>query len=111
MGGHYNDSSQVESLAVSRVSFIEKQEQKLFKLKNIAAAINCVIYYLDPVDKRILNLRYTLHLNWRQIAKEMSFDYDYVRAKDCKIVNEIIKNHNARLETSHKPHTYIDKAQ
>lgn len=100
--GHYSDHSNVEQLAVNRADFIARLEQELFDKKTILAAINCVLYYLDgydrQIDKQIIQLRYREHLPWSIIGYKLSFDKDYLRQRDQKIIDEIISNCNARIK-------------
>jgi uncharacterized protein (UPF0335 family) len=101
-GGHYNDHSHVETLAVHRADFIAKLEQELFEKKTVLAAINCVLYYLNgydrQVDKQIIQLRYMEHLPWAVVAKKLYADKDNLRHREQKIIDEIISNYNARLK-------------
>jgi hypothetical protein len=80
---------------------IAKLEQELYTKKTILAAINCVLYYLGSydrqADKQIIQLRYTEHLPWGVISKQMSYEQITLWHKDSQIVDEIISNYNARL--------------
>jgi hypothetical protein len=101
-GGHFNSNSQVESLAVNRVSYIERLETELFRKKNMLLSIKCVIYYLEPIDKRIIELRYTKHMKWYKVAREVNLDEDYAKERDGKVVGNIIKNYNVRIKKTHE---------
>lgn len=100
--GHYSDSSQTESLAVHRADFITRLEQELFDKKNILAAINCVLYYLNGYDKKadreIIYYRYSEHLPWPVVAKKMYADKDNLRHREQHIIDDIITNYNVRLK-------------
>lgn len=98
----HNSHSNVEQLAVNRADFISRLEQELFDKKTMLSAINCVLYYLNSydrqVDKQIIQLRYTEHLPWAVIARKLNYDRDTLWHRDCRIIDEIISNYNARLK-------------
>lgn len=101
-GGVHNQSSHAERVAVKRADFIARLEQELFDKKTMLSAINCVLYYLNSydrqVDKQIIQLRYTEHLPWAVIARKLNYDRDTLWHRDCRIIDEIISNYNARLK-------------
>jgi len=97
----HNKHSNVEQLAVVRLDMIAKLEQELYTKKTILAAINCVLYYLcgcdRQVDRQIIQLRYTEHMPWAAISKKTAYEIQTLKNKDCRIIDEIISNYNARL--------------
>jgi hypothetical protein len=90
---HYSDKSQVDSLVVRRVSFIERQEKRLFKLMTINSAISGILRYLKPLERDIVQLRYTDKYSWNQVAKRKYIDYDYVKEIDSRIIKSIINRY------------------
>jgi DNA-directed RNA polymerase specialized sigma subunit len=92
-GSHYNDRSQVDSLVIHRVTFIERQEKRLFKLMTINSTINGILRYLKPLEKDIIQLRYMEGYSWNQVAKRAHFDYDYVREIDSRIIKSMINRY------------------
>jgi hypothetical protein len=101
--GHYSDNSSTESLAIHRADFIAYLEKQLFDKKIMLAAINCVLYYLDNIDKKIIYYRYgngsqdNEHMPWWKAAKEICYDKDTLRHKDQQICDGIIRNYNIRI--------------
>jgi len=94
--------SHVENLVVRRVSFIERLEKELFIKKNLLAAINCILHYLTPQEKEMLELRYQKNWPWQRIADKVHYSVVHLKKKDTKIISSIIENYAARMGAQQK---------
>jgi len=94
----HSDHSSVESLVVSRVTFIERLEKELFTKKTVMSAIKCVMFYMSPTEQRLIYLRYTKHFGWVKTGREMSYTDINCKKIDWKIVNDILNTYHKRLK-------------
>jgi hypothetical protein len=97
MPKHFTQSSQVETVAIPRLAYIEKQENRLFYLKSILAAINHVIkqYPVESLEWKILKLRYLKKdngktMDWERVADKINYSSEWCRHVDVAIIREIM---------------------
>lgn len=92
--GKGKTSSPVENAAISRLTQIERMENRLFYLRTILAAINLVIkaYTDDSNEWRILKMRYfdSKKMQWMEIADELGYSEQNVKKIDGILTNKIM---------------------
>jgi len=89
-----NVSSQVEQIAIPRLTQIENMENRLFYLRTMLASINTVVnaYPKDSNEYKMLYLRYLSGKNnrWTDIADTLNYSERHIKRLDNLIVGKIL---------------------
>jgi Mg2+ and Co2+ transporter CorA len=86
--------SQVETVAIPRLTQIEHMENRLFYLRTMLASINTVInaYAKDSVEYKIIHLRYLSDKSntWADIIGCLQYSERHIKRMDGLIVGKIL---------------------
>jgi hypothetical protein len=94
----HSGESRTEQMALTRVSYIEKLVTDIDSKMRLRRAIESVVLYLKPEEKRIFHLRYEYKepdkpkLGWGDIARKLNYHENHCTKIDCKIVHNIQVN-------------------
>ena len=97
-------SSQTEDEAIRNAERWLKDKRELRFKRRILRAINCVIHFLPDgcTDWLIIRMRYFERAAWGNIANKLSYNTDYLKQRDVKIIHEIIDNFSIRSQQAQR---------
>lgn len=96
---YHSETSIVESVIINRLDYISELETKIDSKMRVLNAINTVYFYLKEPTRTIIEMRYFLlrnpkdirrqKYNWQEIAAEVNYTEIYCKKIDGRVISRI----------------------
>jgi len=95
----HSETSVIESIVINRFDYIADLEKEIDSKMRVLNAINSVYFYLKEPARTIIEMRYFLlrnpkdvrqiKYNWQEIAIEVNYSEDRVKHIDCEVIRRM----------------------